>query len=241
MAVLFKIGFVVLLIAAVFFVILAITMQSQLKQARNESVQLQSQLTQARDEMGKAQASAQELSGEATKLQAQLEQAKGELANAKANAEKASGEIARLQAQLERAKSEAADARANAEKASGELARLRVQPQAQPQAQPKPIVVEPAPITPTAASSKEMPLSVSFRNAIVGDGKAVVLQNTSSDTLLVNVKFTDPTATTHQVYHLVLDGGAIKELGSLGAWKLGSGDRIEIESADYAPIVKTAP
>lgn len=212
-------------------------MQSQLKQARNESIQLQSQSEQARGELGKAQASARELSDEAAKLQAQLEQAKGEVANAKADAEKASGEVAKLQAQLEQAKSEAADAKANAEKASDEVAKL----QAQFQAQPKPAGAEPVRIRPPAANSKEMPLSVSFRKPLVGDGKAVVLQNTSSNTLSVNVKFTDPTSSTNQVYHLMLNGGAIKELGSVGAWKLAPGDKIEIESADYTPIIKTTP
>jgi len=86
-----------------------------------------------------------------------------------------------------------------------------------------------------------MPLSVSFRKAELGDGNAVLLQNTSNSTLSVTATFSNPSATASKVFRLVLDSGAVKELGSLGAWKLSPGDRVQVESSGYDPIVKTAP
>jgi len=217
-------------------------LQTQLTQAKNDSVQLQSQLDQARGEMGKSQANVREVSDQATNLQAQLERAKVDVADAKANADKASGEVAQLRAQLEQASSEAAAAKGMAQKAAGEITMLK----AQLQAQPKPAAAETAPVKPPPVGNlkelqKEMPVGVSFRKALVGDGNAVVLQNTSSNSLPVNVRFTDPTATRTKEYRLVLDAGATKELGSFGAWKLASGDKIEIESVNYDTITKTAP
>jgi hypothetical protein len=245
MGLLFKIAFVVVLLVAGFFIFRAISAQSQLKQVRNDNTLLQSQLDQGKGELGKAQATAQEASDEAARLKAQFAQAQGEAANAKANADKASSQVITLQAQLEQARRDAAAATAKAEKAAAEVAKLQAQAQAQmraqPQAQPKPAAADLAPVKPTAANAKPMPLSVSFQKPVVGEGKAVVLQNTSSDTLLVNVKFTDRNSTASQVYHLALDGGGAKELGALGAWRLASGDKIEIESADYAPIVAYSP
>ncbi len=232
-AAIFKFGFFAVLAVASFFIACSVILQSRLKQTKNETVELRSQLEQARSEAGKAQANARGLSDERAKLQTRLEEVEGEGATAKANAEKASDEAAKLRAQLEQARSETAAAKANAQKASDELAKLRPQS--------KQTGAHTVPINPMAANVKEMPLSVSFRKALLGDGNAVVLQNTSSQTLSVNVKFADSTASRSQEYHLVLDAGAIKELGSLGAWKLASGDKLRIESAAYDPILKTAP
>jgi hypothetical protein len=40
---------------------------------------------------------------------------------------------------------------------------------------------------------------------------------------------------------VILEAGVAKEMGSLGAWLLASGDKVEIESANCDSIVKTAP
>jgi hypothetical protein len=143
---------------------------------------------------------------------------------------------------LDQARRELTDAKMNAKKVSDELARLQAQLQAQPNApsQPKPVAPEVAPAKPMA-SSKPLPLSVVFGKAAVGDGMAVVLKNTSAAPLKVDVRFTNPTSGTSQDFHLAIDPGASKELGSLGAWLLASGDRIDVTAAGYSPIVKIAP
>jgi multidrug efflux pump subunit AcrA (membrane-fusion protein) len=229
-------------VVAGFFIYRTITLQSQLRQARDESVQLQAQVNEARAELGKAEANVRGLAEETAKLQPQLKQAQVDAATAKANAEKASAEVANMQAQLDQAKRGAAEARVNAEKASAEVARLQGQMQAQSQPESKPAQVESAPQKPAAANSSHMPLSATFRTALIGSGQqALVIQNTSNDTLSVNVKFTNPGSGANKEYRLALDGGAVKELGSLGAWILATGDKIEIESAGYDPIVMTAP
>jgi hypothetical protein len=238
---LFKIGFVVVLIVAAFFIYRTFALQSQLKQAKSENGQVQQQLDKARADVGKAEANANGLSEEKAKLLSQLEQAKAEGAAAKADAAKAAGDLAKLQPQLERAKHEAADAKASAEKAAGDLAKLQAQIQAQSQSPSRPIVIDTTPAKAPVASLRPVPVNVSFRKASVGEGKAVVLQNISGSALTVNVVFTNPTASRSKDYRLVIDAGTSKELGSLGAWLLASGDRIEIESPGYNSLVKTAP
>jgi flagellar biosynthesis chaperone FliJ len=245
----FKLAFVLVVIVAGFFIYRTVALQSQAKQAKDESEQLQVQLTQARGDFEKAQASARQLSGETAKLQSQLEQAQGEATTAKAAAEKAAAQVTGLQAVIEQARSEAATAKANALKASDEVRRLQAQLQAQtsaePQAQGKPATAEPAaaaaPIKPMTANSRQLPVSVTFGKAPIGDGNEVAIKNTSSNPLTVTVKFTDPGATKSKEYRLVIDPGGSKELGSLGAWLLASGDKVEISGAGYDPILKTAP
>jgi hypothetical protein len=238
----FKIGLVVAAIVAIFFIYRTIALGSQLKQSRTESAQLQAQVDKARADATKAEATARGLSEDMAKLQSQLELAKGETAAAKATADKATSRAAGLQGQFEQAKRETAEARASADKASAELAKLQAQLQAQQAAAKSPAaMVEPVSVKAPLANAKPMPVNVSFRKAEVGDGKAVVLQNTSNKSLNVTVKFSDPAATRSKEYHLAMDAGGTKELGWLGAWILASGDRIDIESTGFNSIIKTAP
>jgi hypothetical protein len=242
----FKFGFVILLVVAAFFIYRSITLQSQLTQLRNENTQA---LEQAKADVAKAQTDLQGLTEDKVKLLAQVDKATGESADAKASAEKASVEAARMRAQLTQARTDAIDAKASADKASAEVARLQaqlqalLQAQASAQAQPqlKPAVAETAQAKTPAAASREMPVLVSFRKAVVGDANSLVIQNISSNALPVTVKFSNTVSSRSKEYRLALDAGATKELGSLGAWILSSGDRVEIGSPDYNSIVKTAP
>ncbi len=242
----FKVGFGVALVVAGFFIFRTISLQPLLVQAKSDNSQLKSQLDQAKAESVTARANANELSDTVAQLQNQQKQLQSDTAAAKANAEKASSEVSGLQAQLRQAQSEAATAKANAQRTAGELAKLQARLQQPSPVTPSsaPVVVAaapPQPVTAAAPRAKPMPVSVSFRKAEVGDGNAVLLQNTSETTLSLTATFSNPSASASKVYRLVLNSGAVKELGSLGAWKLSSGDRIQIESAGFDSVVKTAP
>ncbi len=245
--IIFKVGFAVALIVAGYFIFRTVSMQPMLVQAKSDNSQLRTQLDEAKAESVTARANANELTESVSQLQKQHKQLQTETASAKASAEKAAGEIATLQAQLRQAQNETAMAKANAQKASSELAKLQARLQPTPAAPlPAPAVATPAPPAPAPAvtaapRSKPMPLSVSFRKAEVGDGNAVLLQNTSDTALSVTATFSNPSATASKTYRLVLNSGAVKELGSLGAWKLSSGDRVQVESSGYDPIVRTTP
>jgi hypothetical protein len=240
----FKVGFGLALVVAGYFIFSTVSMKPMLVQAKSDNAQLKTQLDEAKAESVTARANANELSETVAQLQKQQKQLQTDTASAKASAEKAAGEIATLQAQLRQSQNDVTMAKASAQKANSELAKLqaRLQPQAAAPA-PAPAVATPAAAAPAvaAARGKPMPLSVSFRKAEIGDGNAVLLQNTSDTTLSVTATFSNPSASASKTYRLVLDGGAVKELGSLGAWKLSSGDRIQVESSGYEPVVKTAP
>ena len=239
----FRVGFGVALLIAGFFIFRTVSLQPLLVQAKSDNSQLKTQLDQAKADSVSARANANELSDTVTQLQAQQKQLQNQTATANANAEKADGEISGLQAQLRQAQNQAAMARAEAQKTAAELARLQARLQSTTATAPAPAVVPtvPPPVTSAVTHSKPMPVSVSFRKAEVGDGNSVLVQNISDTDLLVNVTFTNPSSTGSKTYHLKLAGGSAKELGSLGAWKLSPGDRVQIDSTGFDSIVRTAP
>jgi flagellar biosynthesis GTPase FlhF len=224
---------------AVFFANRGSTLKSQLKlaqeDANKQTVQLQSQIDAAA-------AKVREATDQLPQLQSQADQARAEAATAKASAEKASRQTAELQVQLDQARREAADAKAKAEKNSAEAAKLRAQLEAQVTAPPpdKPAQAEqPAPVKPEASNLKQLPLNVAFKKAPMLDNNALAIQNTSTAGLSLTVRFSNPAASKE--FQVALEPGAAKEIGWLGAWVLASGDKIEIKSAGYETIVKTAP
>ncbi len=241
-----KMGLVVLLIVAAFFIYRSIALQSQLTQTRDEKVQLQSRLDTVQAEVGNAEAKARESADQAAKLQSQVDQAKAEVTSAKADAEKASGDVTELQTQLVLARRQAADSKANAEKAMAKVAQLQAQAQTQAAtpAPDKPAqIAQPAQAKPagsTAGSSlKPMPLIASFKKSMMLDRTALAIQNTSTANLAVTVKFSN--STSSKEFQVTLEPGAVQEMGWLGLWILASGDKAEIKSAGYETIVKTLP
>jgi colicin import membrane protein len=237
-----KIGLVVLVIVAAFFIYRSIALQSQFTQTRDERVQLQSRLDTVQAEVGNAEAKARELADQAAKLQSQVDQAKAEVTSAKADAEKASGDMTELQTQLVLARSQAAESKANAEKAMAKVAQLQAQAQTQAAtpAPDKPAQAgQSAQVKPAGSSSKPMPLIASFKKSMMLDRTALAIQNTSTANLAVTVKFSN--STSSKEFEVTLEPGAVQEMGWLGLWILASGDKAEIKSAGYETIVKTLP
>jgi hypothetical protein len=240
------VGFALALVVAGFFIFRTISLQPLLVQAKSDNSQLQTQLAQAKADSVKAQANANELTDAVSQLQSQKQQLQTDTTAAKASADKAAAQISALQAELKQAHNQTVMAKAEADKANGEVARLQARlstpapaPAPVVQAPPQQVAAAAAPAVVTRA--KPMPINVSFRKAEVGDGNALLLQNTSDSTVTANVTFSNASATRSKVFHLTFDSGTVKELGSLGAWKLASGDRIQIDSTGFDSVVKTAP
>jgi hypothetical protein len=238
------IGMAVLAVVAAFFIYRTVAMQSQVTKARNESTQLRSQVGNLQTDLKQAQDKTKESSDLAAQLQAQANKAQADVASAKASAEKASGEAANLRTQLDQAKRQAADAKASADKVSAQLAKLQAQIQAQAQTQAQTPTeakppAQPAPVKPVVSNLKPMPLSASFKKAQMLDGNALTVQNTSTASLSVAVKFSNQNS--NKVFQVTLEPGAMKEMGWLGPWVLTTGDKVEIESPGYETIIKTAP
>jgi cytoskeletal protein RodZ len=248
LAFILKIGLVVLAIVAAFFIYRSMAVQSQLTKTRNEGAQLQSQLNKLQIERDQAQTKARESSDQATRLQVQADQAKADVASAKAGAEKASGEVAGLRTQLDQAKRQAAEAKAGADKTAAQVTQLQAQLAALARAQAQTATTEPAkpaeagqtaPVKPAVSSLKKMPLNASFKKAPMLDGNALLIQNTSTASLSLTVKFSNPSGSKE--FPVTLEPGAVKEMGWLGAWVLAAGDKVEITSPGCDTIQKTAP
>jgi len=83
---------------------------------------------------------------------------------------------------------------------------------------------------------KPLQVEVGYRPALTGDGYVLHLHSTSSKSLSLNVKLTNPTFKKSQTYQIVLDAGAHKEIGHLEGWTLASGDEIEVSHAGYQAL-----
>lgn len=241
------IGVVVLaVIAAAFFVYRGSMLKAELVQAREDT---QKQHTEMQSQIDAANSKVRESAGQLTQLQAQVGSAKAEAASAKANAEKASRQVAALKTELEQANHQTALANANAKRAAAEAARWRAQLQAQTRAQAQPQPATPAPAKPApptppapvkhaAPTLKPLPLSVTFKEDPQFQGVTLALQNTSTASLSLTVRLASPGSKATVVQ---LKPDAAQEIPWLGDRLLASGDKIEIQSAGYAPVVKTAP
>jgi hypothetical protein len=216
-------------------------MRAQLSRARTDNAVLLAQGNQMRVELRTAKANAQASEEQRAALQSQLDQAKAAGAQAQANADKAWTDAAGLQAQLGRANRALADAKANAEKISTENAALRSQLQAQAEA-PEALSPSAMGLVPhIAVGTMPLPVSAVFEKASLGDGQSLSIRNLSRAALPVTVSFTHPDSSRSQAFHLVLDAGSVKELGSMGAWILASGDKIVVQSPGCASLLMTAP
>jgi flagellar biosynthesis GTPase FlhF len=215
------------------------TLKSELTKAQKQATELKAQ---ADDAHAKARAS----TDQAAQLQSLADQAKADAATAKAAADKAATQAAELKTQVEQARRQAADAKAAEQKAAAELAKLQAQLQAQAQAlaqAPTPTTSKPADPTavakPVASSLKPLPVKASFKKAPMLEGNALVIESTSATSMSLIVRFSNRTASKD--FPVTLEPGAVKEMGWLGAWVLASGDKVEIISAGYETLVKTAP
>jgi len=232
------IGVVVVAVAVTgFFIYRGGALKSELVRARGDAEKERAEL-QAQIKV--ASTKAREAADQTTQLQTQVDLAKAETATAKANA---SSQLNQLQLQLDQSKRQAAESQGKLQKLSTELAGLRAQLQ-DPAPTPAPVKVTapapaPAAVTPEPASLARLPLNVSFKKAPLGENNALALQNTSNNSLSLAVKFSN-TSDSKEV-QVKLDPGASREIGWLGAWVLASGDKVEIKSAGYAAIVRTAP
>jgi hypothetical protein len=218
-------------------------LKSELVRARGdadrERAELQSQIKTA-------SAKIREAAEQTTQMQAQVDVAKTEAATAKANA---ASQVNQLQLQLDQSKRQTVEANSKVQRLSTELASLRTQLQESsvspsPAPAPAPAKVQPAPapaaaVNPEPANLARLPLNVSFKKAPLGDSNALALQNTSNSSLALAVKFSNPSESKE--VQVKLDPGASREIGWLGAWVLAPGDKVEIKSAGYAAIVRTAP
>ena len=81
----------------------------------------------------------------------------------------------------------------------------------------------------------DMPISVSMREALIGDGLVAQFTNNSNRFIAVVATFTNPTTNQHLTARLDISPNSTKEIGHLEGWTFVSGDQILLEHNDYKP------
>lgn len=139
------------------------------------------------------------------------------LAAHKIEAEK---QLGLLQKQLEIAQKEAAEL--TAQKQAAEIAVF--QPQAQHIQQ---------------TGSSTFPISFSFRKALLGSGKVLILENPTLSFVAFSLEVYSPTYHKGRTFQSALSAGKSSEIGHMEGWSFSRGDRLRFESPDFLPYEYT--
>jgi hypothetical protein len=90
-------------------------------------------------------------------------------------------------------------------------------------------------------SLPEMPIAVTYREALLGNGLASAFQNNSNRHLAVLVSFENPSMSQRKSFRLDLAPGEAKEIGHMEGWAFASGDKITVSHDEYRTEVVSIP
>jgi hypothetical protein len=91
-------------------------------------------------------------------------------------------------------------------------------------------------LRPLAEKARELPVKLTFRKAVLGDGYVLGIHNTSRQSLSLSVKLTNPTFKRTKSFRVDLDGGATKEIGHAEGWTAMANDSVEVVCAGFDPF-----
>ena len=87
-----------------------------------------------------------------------------------------------------------------------------------------------------------LPVSVTYRKALMGAGYVLQIHNTSGKSLPLKITLTNPTFNKTKTFDVVADASPKPfEIGHLEGWTLTSGDVIEISSEGFEPTQGKVP
>jgi len=78
-----------------------------------------------------------------------------------------------------------------------------------------------------------LPIEVKFRNALLGPGMVLQVQNKSGKPLMIVVSLKNPTTQQEKSFRLDISPNDNKEVGHVEGWVLASGDTIKVSNANY--------
>jgi hypothetical protein len=90
-------------------------------------------------------------------------------------------------------------------------------------------------------SKPELPVSVNFRHAILGQGLVAQFRNNSGAALEVALKLTRPATNTYQSEVLELPSTGVTEVGPLDGWMFVAGQDVELRNVSYRPMKVIVP
>ncbi len=99
-----------------------------------------------------------------------------------------------------------------------------------------------AQLQPLATKALQMPVSITFRQALAGAGYVLQIHNKSGKNLPLKITVTNPTFNKTKTFNAVANAGPKPlEIGHLEGWTFASGDVIEVVSEGFDPIEAKIP
>lgn len=93
----------------------------------------------------------------------------------------------------------------------------------------------------TAESKLDLPISVSFRKAVLGPGLVASFRNNSGRAIEVAVRLVSQNTGQQRQAQLVLAPGQTQEIGYAQGWQFTAGQRIGMENENFRPMVVPVP
>jgi anti-sigma-K factor RskA len=90
-------------------------------------------------------------------------------------------------------------------------------------------------------SKRDLPITVSFRSALLGSGLVGVFKNHSSSSLEVAAVMSSPTTNQEKRANLVIPANGSQEIGHAEGWPFAAGHRIKLSNGNYRDIEYTVP
>lgn len=81
----------------------------------------------------------------------------------------------------------------------------------------------------------DLPVTVTYRESMVGQGYVAQFRNQSDRYLTVVVEFENKTLNDRKRGYIELAAGGTQEIGWMEGWKFTSGETIELSHDDYRP------
>ncbi len=105
---------------------------------------------------------------------------------------------------------------------------------AAPQSEP------PAPAThPAAAAQQELPIRLTFHDAIFRSGKVAILQNLSDTDLEIELDVQTPATGAHARHRLTVNARSVLRFGPAQGWPFAAGQVVTLNNGNYRPLVQT--
>lgn len=102
-------------------------------------------------------------------------------------------------------------------------------------AQPEP----PARASPPAVAQPELPIRLTFHDAIFRSGKVAILQNLSDTDLEIVLDVQTPATGAHERHRLTVNARSVLRFGPAQGWPFAPGQVVTLNNGNYRPLVQT--
>lgn len=82
--------------------------------------------------------------------------------------------------------------------------------------------------------SSSLPISLSFRNALLGNGRVLILENPTLSFVAFSLEVYSPALHKGKTFQLALSSGRSTEIGHMEGWAFTRGDRLRFEGPDFS-------